>query len=76
MPETNLVTNIGMIGTHSTQYYKTLFLKKNEIDIDKIIPPKKIIRDFKFDEKLHKKYHFKNHYYEKIKAFLKKMLKK
>ncbi len=27
MPEANLVSNIGTIGTHSNNYYKTLFLK-------------------------------------------------
>ena len=27
MPETNLVSNIGIEGTHSKKYYKTLFLK-------------------------------------------------
>ena len=37
IPEANLVSNIGVQGTHSNEYYKTLFLKYGEMDTSKII---------------------------------------
>ena len=41
IPEANLVSNIGVQGTHSNEYYKTLFLKYGEMDTSKIISFKK-----------------------------------
>ncbi len=69
MPEANLVSNIGIHGTHSNEFYKTLFLKVGEIDIKEIIPSTKIERNEEFDLKLHKKYNFK----KPFKEFLKKI---
>ena len=36
MPESNLVTNIGIEGTHSKKFYKTLFLKHGTINMEKL----------------------------------------
>lgn len=74
MPDANLVTNIGVEGTHSNKFYKTLFLKHGVINIKKIIPPISISRDFDFDMKLHKKYHYENVFIKKTKAFIKKII--
>ena len=71
MPEANLVTNIGTIGTHSNDYYKTLFLKHGKINIHKLIFPKKISRDFRYDNKINKEFNFKKNIFKKIYFFLK-----
>ena len=67
MPEVNLVSNVGVQGTHSNKFYETLFLKIGEIKIKEIIPPTKIERNEEFDLKLHKKYNFKKPFKEFIK---------
>ena len=41
IPEANLVSNIGVQGTHSNEYYKTLFLKYGEMDTSKLFPLQK-----------------------------------
>tara|TARA_Y100000741_G_scaffold357316_1_gene335036 strand:- start:634 stop:1539 length:906 start_codon:yes stop_codon:yes gene_type:complete len=73
MPEANLVTNIGVEGTHSKKYYDTLFLECGELEIEKINSPTEIKRNYIFDLKLHKKYNFKNFILVKIKLILKKI---
>ena len=45
MPEANLVSNIGIEGTHSKKYYKTLFLKYGKIQVNKIVDPEVIERN-------------------------------
>ena len=50
-PETNLVTNIGIKGTHSNKYYDTLHLKTGRIDYKELKGPSQIknnedFRDF------------------------------
>ena len=74
MPESNLVTNIGVEGTHSKKYYKTLFLEYGFIEVDKLISPLKIERNYDFDTKLHKIYNFKNNIFMKLKLIIKKIL--
>ena len=74
MPEANLVTNIGIEGTHSKKFYKTLFLKYGIIDTNKLSAPEKIERNYEFDIKLHKIYNFKNIYVTKLKKLLKNIL--
>ncbi len=71
IPESNLVTNIGVVGTHSKKYYKTLFLNYGNIEIDKLISPSKIERNYEFDLKLHNIYNFKSNLYIKFKQFVK-----
>lgn len=66
MPKSNLVSNIGKVGTHSREYYKTLYLKTGSIDIKKINPPKKIERNLKFDIELHNKFNYKKNFIKKI----------
>ena len=72
MPEANLVSNFGVEGTHSNEYYKTLFLKTGKVDIQKLIPPDKIERNLDFDMKLHKKFNFKNNYLSKLRSLFKR----
>lgn len=71
IPESNLVSNIGVEGTHSKKYYKTLFLKYGNIRMDELVSPSKIERNYDFDMKLHKIYNFKNNFYIKIKKIIK-----
>ncbi len=71
MPEANLVKNIGVEGTHSDKFYKTLFLEYGDIEIDKLISQETIERNVNFDLKLHKKYNFKNKLWMKIKKIIK-----
>ncbi len=66
MPVSNLITNIGVVGTHSKKFYKTLFLKSGKIDIQNLIYPKKIIQNKKFDLKLHREFNFKKNFIQKI----------
>lgn len=73
MPEANLVSNIGIEGTHSNKYYKTLFLKHGKIEIEKLKSPNTIKRNIEFDMKIHKKFHFENFLLKKIKAKIKKI---
>ncbi len=74
MPEANLVKNIGVEGTHSNKYYQTLFLEYGEIDVDNLIYPKKIERNYDFDLKLHKKYNFKNYIILKLRKLILNLL--
>ncbi len=71
IPESNLVSNIGVEGTHSKKYYKTLFLKYGNIQMDRLVSPSKIERNYHFDMKMHKIYNFKNNFNIKIKKIVK-----
>ena len=74
MPESNLVTNIGIEGTHSKKFYKTLFLKHGTINMEKLNSPKSIKRNIDFDMKIHKKYHFENVLIKTLKEFVKRLV--
>ena len=69
-----MVKNIGVEGTHSNKYYQTLFLEYGEIDVDNLIYPKKIERNYDFDLKLHKKYNFKNYIILKLRKLILNLL--
>lgn len=74
MPEANLVTNIGLDGTHSNSYYKTLFLDYGKIDTLNLNSPIKIEANKQIDLKIHKKFNFENLFFSNLKKFLKKFL--
>ena len=42
-PKANLITNIGINGTHSDSFYDTLFLKLGEINLKNLKGPKEIL---------------------------------
>ncbi len=71
MPEANLVKNIGVEGTHSDKFYKTLFLEYGDIEVDKLISEQIIKRNVNFDFKLHEKYNFKNKVWMNLKKNIK-----
>ena len=66
IPKTNLVSNIGLKGTHSSSYYDTLYLKIGKINISKIAQPKIISSNHSYDYKLHKYYNFKKNFIQKV----------
>lgn len=66
MPDANLVSNIGIYGTHSNKFYKTLFLKPGEIDVNKLKYPNKLVRNIKYDLLLHKIFNYKKNFFQKI----------
>lgn len=74
MPEANLIKNIGIKGTHSSSYYKTLFLDYGKIDTKNLISPIKIEVNKSINLKIHKKFNFKNLIIIKIKKILKKFI--
>jgi hypothetical protein len=53
VPETNLVTNIGVHGTHSNSIYDSLFLKIGKFNFNDITFPKKINRSTLYDSKIY-----------------------
>ncbi len=75
MPEANLVTNIGLDGTHSNSYYKTLFLNYGKIDTSNLISPTEIKVNKKIDMKIHNKFNFENLILLKLKKFIKYFFK-
>lgn len=75
IPEANLVKNIGVEGTHSKKYYKTLFLEYGEIEIERLISPNKIERNYHFDFILHKKYNFNNYFLTNFKKLIKNLFR-
>jgi len=64
-PETNLVTNIGIKGTHSNQFYDTLHLKTGSINLKKVKVPKKVKTNKKFDLDINNYFNFKNNLFKK-----------
>ena len=65
-PETNLVTNIGIRGTHSDKFYDTLHLKVGKINLKKIKGPNKLETNKKFDLDVNNYFNFKNSLFKKI----------
>ena len=59
-PETNLVTNIGISGTHSNKFYDTLHLKVGKINFKKLKGPNILETDKKFDLDVNNYFNFKN----------------
>jgi hypothetical protein len=57
-PKANLVTNIGVKGTHSHNYYDTLYLKVGKINFNNVKGPKKILANQRFDKKIHLYFNF------------------
>ena len=74
MPEANLVSNIGIEGTHSKKYYKKLFLKYGKFQVNKIVDPEVIERNNSFDKNLHRKFNYKNKILLDFKKLIKKIL--
>lgn len=74
MPEANLVSNIGLHGTHSDKFYETLFLKYGKIDANNLVSPLEIKRNTSFDLKIHKKFHFNNRIILKLKKIIKRII--
>jgi len=68
IPETNLITNIGIKGTHSDELYDNLFLKRGKIDFKNIFFPKKINRSYEYDRLIYETF--------KPETKLKKIIKK
>tara|TARA_B100001173_G_scaffold294055_1_gene287613 strand:+ start:656 stop:1558 length:903 start_codon:yes stop_codon:yes gene_type:complete len=54
IPETNLITNIGVYGTHSNELFETLFLKRGKFNFKSLSFPKKIERNTLFDKRIYK----------------------
>lgn len=52
IPKYNLVTNIGIEGTHVTEKNNTHFMPTRTIDVGKIIHPKFIMLDYKYNDLL------------------------
>ena len=75
MPEANLVTNIGLDGTHSNSFYKTLFLNYGKLDIKNLESPIHIKVNKKVDLKIHQKYNFENTIILNLKKLIKKLFK-
>ena len=65
-PETNLVTNIGIRGTHSNQFYDTLHMKAGKINFNKIKGPNKLETNMKFDLDVNNYFNFKNNFFKKL----------
>ena len=65
-PETNLVTNIGISGTHSNKFYDTLHLKVGKINFKKLKGPNILETDKKFDLDVNNYFNFKNNLIKKI----------
>ena len=68
VPETNLITNIGVHGTHSNEIFETLFLKSGDFNFKDLSFPKKIQRSILFDSKIYK--------LTKPESIIKKIIKK
>lgn len=77
-PETNLVTNIGIKGTHSNKYYDTLHLRTGKIDFKVLKGPSQIKNNEDFDLEVNNYFNFKNNlmkkFYYKLKYKLNKYL--
>ena len=69
-PKANLITNIGINGTHSDSFYDTLFLKLGEINPKNLKGPKKFyqigILIIKFINILTLKKHYLKKYYSNL----------
>ena len=65
-PKANLITNIGINGTHSDSFYDTLFLKLGEINLKNLKGPKEILSNKDFDNKIYKYFNFEKTLFEKL----------
>ena len=65
-PKANLITNIGINGTHSDSFYDTLFLKVGKINLKNLKGPKEILSNKDFDNKIHKYFNFEKTLFEKL----------
>ena len=74
VPKANLIKNIGTQGTHSNEYYETLFLKIGKIDINNLKAPSKIISNYIFDKKIHYDFNLKKSLFKKLSILIKKYL--